>query len=176
MRIFVFLIALAGLLAAEIIDRVAISVGNQAITELQIDEEVSVTALLNHQPVPRDVQSRRRAAERLLQQFLIRREMEVSRYPGPTPTEIDTYVERVETDLGGAAGLPDLLKTYGIDKTTLKDHLALQLATLDFIEFRFRPQPVANNDTGRHTDDPLNVWLKETRKRFEIIYLDKTLE
>ncbi len=34
---------------AEIIDRIAVTVGNQVITELQIDEELRVTALLNHE-------------------------------------------------------------------------------------------------------------------------------
>ncbi len=197
MKSFPVLIALPVLLTAAIVDRVAIAIGNQAITELQIDEDLQVTALLNHQPVSRDVQSRRSAADRLVQQFLIQREMETSRYPVPDAAEIDKYFQKVEADLGGVSRLPDLLKIYELDESTLRDHLARQLAALSFIEFRFRPQfsvadpevreylrsqPSANQDSVRQllirkqTDDALNAWLEETRKRFDIVYLDKTLQ
>ncbi|MDQ2712274.1 MAG: hypothetical protein M3Y24_08615, partial [Acidobacteriota bacterium] len=86
---------------ARILDRLAITIGYQAVTELDIDEELRVTALLNHQPIVRHIEARRAAADRLVQQFLIKREMEISRYPVTESAEIDAYAEEVKKELGG---------------------------------------------------------------------------
>ena len=59
---------------AEIIDRVAVSVGNQVITEDQIGEEIRVTAFLNHETPDLSPAQKRRAAERLIEQALVRRD------------------------------------------------------------------------------------------------------
>ncbi len=175
MRLFLIFALMAASLQAEVVDRVAIAIDYQAITQLQIDEELRVTALLNHKPVVRDTNSRREAADRLVQQFLIKREMEVSRYPQPDSAEIDKYLAGVKADLGESSQFVPLLKRYELDEATLKDHLTLQLTTLRFIEFRFRPG-VSVNDSEKRTDEALNAWLVEARKRFSIVYLDKTLE
>ena len=65
--------------------------GRQVITELQLDEEIRVTDFLNKEPIIRDTTARRAAADRLVQQLLIRREMDVSRYPLPTDAEVDKF-------------------------------------------------------------------------------------
>ena len=135
----VFILCLAGLLPAEIIDRVAIAVGRQVITELQIDEEIRITAFLNRQPVVRDGDARREAADRLVEQFLVKREMELSRYPLPGEEEIDKYLAEVREGFGSAEQFRRALAEYQLSEATLREHLALQLTTLRFIEFRFRP-------------------------------------
>ena len=72
-----------GLLSGEIIDRMAVSVGNQVITEGQIDEEIRLTAFLNHEQPGASVTERKKAAGRLIEQALIKRDMDLSRYPPP---------------------------------------------------------------------------------------------
>lgn len=161
----------------EIVDRVAIAIERQVITESQIDEELRVTALLNHRPIMRDGGTRRDAADRLVQQFLIRRETEVSHYPGPEAADIDAYVARVEKDFGGAAALDRALKAYGLSQDVFHAHLVWLLETMRFIDFRFRPEFSGSDaDVERRTDEALSVWLEEARKRFNIVYLDKALQ
>lgn len=149
---------------AEIVDRVAIAIGHEAITESQIEEELRVTALLNRSPLLINAETRKRAARRLVEQFLITRETEVSHFPAPGAKELSDYERKVEQDFGGAAGLNRAMGKYGLTRAILESHLALQLRTLQFTQFRFP------------TDEALNVWLEEARKRFNIIYLDKTIE
>jgi hypothetical protein len=198
MRAFLVLLAVAIALTGEIIDRVAIAIGNRTITETQIDEELRITALLNHKPLVRNQKARRDAADRLVQQFLIRGEMRVSRYPDPDSTELRDYRDQVAKDFGGAARLNDQIAQYGLDKETFKRHLDLQLATLRFIQARFS-QEVSVSDTDlqafihdeptqtdvssarrqlveTRTDEALATWLEEARKQFNIVYLDKTLQ
>ena len=69
---------------AEVIDRVAVSVGKQIITAGQIDEEIRVTAFLNHEKPHFTVDEKKKAAERLIEQALIKDGMEKCHYPLPT--------------------------------------------------------------------------------------------
>jgi hypothetical protein len=141
MRLFLlfacFTAALHGVARAEIIDRLAITVGHEVITQLQLDEELRVTAFLNHRPITRDLQSRRDAADRLVEQFLIRHEIALSRYPLPSEEEVTVYLDSVRKEQGGLAAFENALRSYELTENTLKQHLALQLNTMRFVNYRF---------------------------------------
>ncbi len=124
---------------AEIIDRLAVAVGNQVVTELQLDEELRVTAMLNHKPVVRDLEQRREAADRLVEQLLIKLEMQLSRYVLPDTGDVDKYYQQIEESSGGAAELNKTLLSFNLSPEILRNHLELQLTELKFIEVRFRP-------------------------------------
>ncbi len=178
------------------IDRIAIVVDQQVITETQISEEAQVTALLNGEAVHENEENRRSAADRLVQQLLVKREMELSNYPPPTAQEVQSYYDQINQTLGGSVRFSHALASYRLTGETLKQHLALQLTTLRFIEYRFRPdfnvseEEIAayrqrhaelSHDAAREalleerTDQVLAAWLEESRKQVNIVYLDKTL-
>jgi len=187
-------------LGAAIVDRMAVIVGQQTITQLQLDEEIRVTALLNQRPVARDAETRRAAADRLVEQLLIRREMEQSRYPLPSEQEVNQYVEQIRTQNGGQAGLAKALATHDVTESTLRQHLESQLVALRFIEYRFQPDATVSDEdieaayrrqasdkktpresiramlSEERTDAALNAWLAETRRQINIVYLDKSLQ
>ncbi|HWF48846.1 MAG TPA: hypothetical protein VG168_17695, partial [Bryobacteraceae bacterium] len=134
------IIALVALqLHSELVDKLAITVGRQVITELQLDEEIRVTDFLNREPIVRDIAARRAAGDRLVQQLLIKREMDMSRYPMPTDQEVDKFLAGLIQQFGGEEAFTAALKSYELSIDTLKAHLALQLTTLRFIDYRFRP-------------------------------------
>ena len=116
-------------LAAETVDRLAITVGSTVITQLQIDEDLRVAALLNGQPVVRDLGARRAAADRLVEQLLIQHEIQLSRYPEPSVEEVNILYSRIEAAMGGSSRLRQLL-------TELLDGFesALELGEKDLIE------------------------------------------
>jgi DNA-binding transcriptional ArsR family regulator len=193
-------------LEAGIVDRLAVIVGQQTITQLQLDEEIRVTALLNHGPIARDVETRRAAADRLVEQLLIRREMEQSRYPLPDEQDVNQYVQQIRRQNGGSAGLAKALATYELSESTLRQHLEAQLVALHFVEYRFRPdaavsdedieaayrrraeesktkptleasrEPIRAELTEERTDAALSAWLAESRRQVNIVYLDKSLQ
>jgi hypothetical protein len=187
-------------LGAAIVDRLAIVVGQQTITQLQLDEEIRVTALLNQRPIARDVETRRSAADRLVEQLLIRREMEQSRYPLPDEQDVNQYVEQIRVQNGGPAALAKALAAYDLTESTLRQHLESQLLTLRFVEYRFRPDATVSDEdveaayrrqavdkktprelirtalTEGRTDAALNAWLAESRRQVNIVYLDKSLQ
>lgn len=186
----------------EIIDRIAIIVDQQVITESQINEEVRVTALLNQQPVSTKEEDRRSAADRLVQQLLVKREMELGNYPAPTAEEVQKYYDQLSRIFGGPDRFRRAITSYQLTSETLKQHLALQLTTLRFIEYRFRPDfnvseeeiaayrrlhpssstGILSHDAAREalveerTDQILATWLEESRKQVNITFLDRALQ
>jgi hypothetical protein len=149
-------------LRAEILDRIAITVGRQVITELQLDEELRVTAFLNHQPMARNPEARRAAADRLIQQLLVRREMELSHYPLPEAAAIDKIFEQVRNAVPLATDFKAELRKYDLTESVLREHLTTQLMTLQFIELRFRPElGVSPTDIENYYQRQLLTWKAE---------------
>ncbi len=120
---------------SEIIDRIAISVGNQVITENQIEEEIRVTGFQNMSDLNISPAEKKKAAERLIEQTLVKREMEISRYPLPQPSDVAGQLAEIKAK----PGYQEKLAQYGIDEKALERHLLWQLALLRFIDYRFRP-------------------------------------
>lgn len=210
-RLFLITLSVA-MLNAEIVDRIAITIGRQVITELQIDEEIRVTAFLNHEPISRDLSARRAAAAHLVSQLLVKHELELSHYPPPETEAVDNYLKQVRADFASDAEFNQALASYKLSEDVLRDHLALQVAMLQFVEVRFRPDVDISDvdieskynqqvtawkaahpgaippklaewrDSIRkalietRTDEVLDNWLRESRKQFQVVYLDKSLE
>jgi hypothetical protein len=137
-RLFLALLVLAAA-SADIVDRIAITVDHEVITQLQIDEELHVTAFLNHASVPTGQDARSAAADRIVAQLLVAREMRLSRYPAPSAADIDQYLAQIRSDFGSQNAYDQSLREYRITESVLRQHLAGQLSTLSFIELRFRP-------------------------------------
>ena len=124
---------------AEIVDRVAVSVGNEVITESRILIDIRVTAFLNHTEPDFNPDSRRDAADRLVDQLLIRREMEASSYPLPAQSEADGPEKNLINSLGGEAEYREGLQKYGVTREEVRHQLWWQVTILRFIDYRFRP-------------------------------------
>jgi len=150
------------LLPGEIIDRIAISAGNQVITEGQVEEEIRLTAFLNHEKPDFGVAERKKAAGRLIEQALIKRDMDLSRYPLPAPSEAEASLRDIQ-----ATYAPDLLyrqklQEYGITEEALERRLLWQLTLLRFIDYRFRPAiQIPDADVKTYYDQQLAEWKQQ---------------
>lgn len=130
----------AGLLVqAEIVDRVAVTVDRIVITESDIVSQLRVAALLNGEPLDLSPRARRAAARRLVEQALVQREIEITRYPAPAPKDADPVLDEIRKRFGGAEALAAKLAEYGISEDELRRNLLRQLTVLRFIDYRFRP-------------------------------------
>jgi peptidyl-prolyl cis-trans isomerase SurA len=135
----VFLAVGCVMLSAEIVDRVAVSIGTQVITDRQIEEEVRVTEFQNSEKLDLSAGKRKQAAERLIEQALIKREMDLSHYPLPDQQEAETALAYLRAQYPSQADFGERLHAYGIAEEQLKQHLWWQVTVLRFIDFRFRP-------------------------------------
>ena len=147
---------------AEIIDRIAVTVDNQVITDSQVLEQIRVIAFLNGEKPDFSGPNRRRTADRLIEQTLVTREMELTRYPQPTLAEIQDTLKQVRGRFPEEAEFEGALTEYKIDLGDLQEALRQQAALLRFIDLRFRPEvQVQESDVSRYCE---NVYLPERRK------------
>ena len=150
------------LLRGEIIDRIAISVGNQVITEGQVEEEIRLTAFLNHEKPDLSVAERKKAAGRLIEQALIKRDMDLSRYPLPEPSEVELSLREVKLTYAPESLYQQKLREYGITEDALQRRLLWQLTLLRFIDYRFRPAiQIPDEDVKTYYEQELAKWKQQ---------------
>ena len=132
---------------AVIVDRVAIIVGNAIVKDSDIDEDLRVTAFLNNENPAFNPAARKKAASRLIDQALIRKEIQSGEYPSAPVAEAQSLLADLKKRYPDEAGLQEeLLASRGIDEEEVKDRLLWQLTVLRFIDARFRPAAL---DHGR---------------------------
>ncbi len=161
--------------AQGIVDRVAVVVGNEVITESEVLHEVRLTKYLNGEPLDFSVVQRKAAAERLVDQQLIRNEMQIGGYAMPAESEGDAVLRNFrQQNYRSIPAFRAGLEKYGLTEDEVKRHLLWQAAALRFTDQRFHmtiaAQPaqsadrVANSDAGKDTaEDQMEIWLKEAR-------------
>jgi len=136
----IFFLLLASCVSAEVLDRVAVTIGTQVITQSEINEELRMSAFLNNEPVQWTGKAKRDAADRLIEQKLVLREMEIGRYAGGSPAEADAMLQKLERARSKSQGEFDkALKAAGITKQQLQQHLIWGLRLSTFVDLRFRP-------------------------------------
>jgi hypothetical protein len=176
-----------------VVDRIAVVVGKTVITESEVRRELALTHFQNNQPPVFSAEQRRAAAERLVDQQLIRNEMEAAGIAPPSPDDADELLREFRKErFAGDAQYREALARYGITEKELKDHLAWQLAAIRFTDARFPaplPDPDAPAPPGRNGADrsapgsdsdgadragdngvqrQMEAWLKEARGRTRI--------
>ena len=134
---------------SKLVDRVAVTVGNRAITESRVLEELRVTAFLNTEMPKLDAATRRAAADRLVERILMRREIELTGF-------IDNSAEASKEELEGIRGrfldeaaFNAALAEAGITEAQLRESLAEQTRLLTFIDYRFRPAVTVSEEQAR---------------------------
>lgn len=136
---FLFVFILPGA-HAEVIDRVAVTLDNQVITQSEILREIRLTAFLNGDSLDFSSESRKKAADRLIEQKLIRKEMESAHYLEAGPGELESMLKEARAQrFHDAAEYRTALEKYGITEQDLKAHLLWQVTFLRFVDLRFRP-------------------------------------
>ncbi len=173
MRRLLLLLALAFPACAAVLDRVAVTVGKDVITESEIVEEIRLDAFLNRTPVDLGPASRRAAAERMVDQDLIRTEMKLEGTPTQPVDVTQTLQDFRKAHFRLHADYLASLKKYGISEDQLKSYLSWQTVALRFTEQRFPVSQTADANSG---DEQLDAWLKQTRTQTKITFHKEALE
>jgi hypothetical protein len=138
---------------AETLDRIAVSVGQEVITESQIILDLRVAAFLDQKPVDLSGTAKRQSAERLVDQLLILREAVDSHVTLPSVEATAGLVAPYAAESGYLANL----ERYGISERDLGAHLLAGLRTLTFTDLRFRPDvQVSAEDIRSYYDKQTN--------------------
>lgn len=129
---------LGATVSAEVLDRAAVRVGNEIITLSALRRHLALEAFFELRQPDLRVEARRLAAARLIDQKLVRRELELTRYAPPAESEIDAQVEQIaKARAQDTATFAASLASYGFTIDELRAELRYQLALLRFVDFRF---------------------------------------
>lgn len=137
-RLFV-LALLAIPMTAEIIDRIAVTVGYDVITESEIVRQIRLAAFQNGEKPDYSAEGKRKAAEKLVEQMLIRKEIEGNRYPGPPAGSVDAALKEFKSRYPAPGAFEKALADYGLTEDELRQQLQWQGTLVPFIDARFKP-------------------------------------
>jgi hypothetical protein len=163
--------------AAGVIDRVAVTVANQVITESEVLRELRLTQLENAQPLNLGPAARKEAAERLVDQQLIRKEMEIGSYPKPSAAEGDAMLQSWRREhFPDPARYRAALDQYGVTEEELKQHLLWELAAIRFTDQRFQVAATTDSQSADRSsstaetgvEQQMEAWLSQQRRSTRI--------
>lgn len=134
----VILILLSALAPAESLDRIDARVGNEAITDSALRRHLRMEAFFAGRAPELGSESRRKAAERLVDQILIRRELELNRFAAPAAADVEVQIaELMKSRKEDSAALARSLQGYGFSLEDLRSEVQYQIMLLRFVDFRF---------------------------------------
>jgi hypothetical protein len=133
---------------AVVIDRLAVTVDKHVIKLSDIDRDLRLTEFLNEEQPSFNSDNRRNAAERLVDQTIIRDEIASGGYARATDAEADALLNQIRQQRFGDSGsrLQQALARYGLTEKQLRDQLLWQLTVLRFINERFRPGVLVSDE------------------------------
>jgi hypothetical protein len=191
------LLALGLSARAEIIDRIAVSVGNRVITQSDLDRQIRVIAFQNGVKPDLSPANKRAVADKMIQQKLIERELESSRYPRPLPADLAPAVEEFKkAHYEDEAAYQRAMAEYSITEQDLLDVLVWERTLLNFIAIRFETgvqvaepevEAYARQNTvtaaeaeraliSQRADEQVDQWLRDVRRRTEVIVHDEVFQ
>lgn len=169
----------AALLQAVVLDRVAVSVGTAVITESQLAEEIKLDSFLNMEPAKFTVAAKRAAADRLIDQKLIDKEMQMGHYPAAPVQEASAMIEKLlKARANGKEQFDAQLSAAGITLAELQDHLLWGLTLARFVDLRFRPAvQVTRRDVEKYYSDKFLASAQGQKPKLDDVrdQIEKTL-
>lgn len=129
-----------------IIDRIAVIVDKRLVKDSDIVRDIRVTSFLNREEPDFSLPARKKAASRLIDQELIRQQIQSGAYPVAPEGEAMKFLAQIKKDhFPTDAEYRSALAHHGITDAELKDRLVWQLTVLHFIDTRFRPQALVTD-------------------------------
>jgi peptidyl-prolyl cis-trans isomerase SurA len=163
MRALIVMAMIVGALEAKtVIDRIAVVVGKQVIKASDIDLDLRVTAFLNREPLIEDAAAKKKSAERLIDQQIIRQEVASGGYSRASDADTNAMLAQIRQNNYGnsESRLKQALSQYGLTEEQLRAHLLWQLTVLRFIDQRFRAGVLV-------TDEDVRNYYEQHRAQFK---------
>lgn len=132
--VFFALIAGADLSAQEVVDRIVARVENDIILQSDVRELKEYQALVDGKS-----ESDSAILDRLIDQWIVRAEAELSQFPAPKEPEIDQGVSRVVKSFASLEEYEARKKQSGLSDAEVRKLVTAQLYLSDYLDSRFRP-------------------------------------
>lgn len=142
LQIALLCLAGAGLLAAQVVDRLVATVNSQPILQSDWDVAMRCEAFLDQKPLQFTPEAARGALERLIDQELLRQQIRTFQLKPVGEDELHRRMLEIRKQIPGAsddAGWQSTLAHYGLTQSELDERITDELEILRFIDVRLRP-------------------------------------
>jgi hypothetical protein len=130
-------------LAGQVIDRIVATVNGHIILQSDWEDAVCYEAFTAGRPLDQVTTEERKAAlDRLIDQELLREQMQASDFPHATGQEVGQRIHEIRQQYPSGAAGPGwqaTLAKYGLSETELSQRVALQLDLMRLVDARLRP-------------------------------------
>lgn len=125
---------------AEILDRIAITVGSHVIAESEVVANIRVSAFIDGVTPVINGETKRKAADRLVEQYLVLQDAALARVPLPSAADALPLLEPIRARFASDAEFATALVRAAITEADLNAHLLAGLRMLRYTDLRFRPE------------------------------------
>lgn len=165
----------SALQGAVVIDRMAVIVDKRVIKSSDINRDLGATQFLNREAPNFSAGARRKAADRLIEQTIIRSEIASGGYRWASSADAEAMLDKIRKERFGGSDdrLKAALALYGLSEDELREQLLWQLTVLRFIDQRFRNGVLVTDEDVRNYYDQ---HLSDLKRQYPQDSSLKTLE
>jgi len=153
----------------ETLDRIAVTVGRHVISEQDILQDIRLSAFIDSKQPDFSAEQKRKAADRLIDQYLVLEDAALTRTPVPLPADVAAILEPIKARYASDQEYRSVLAQAHITDADMTEHLSAGLRMLRYTDLRFRPEVEISEDTLRAYYDKLaaSAGNTSTRPTFE---------
>jgi hypothetical protein len=137
-RPLILAILMAAAAAGENLDRIAVTVGSHVIPESEVILALRVAAFIDGATPDLSGAQKRKAADRLVDQYLVLTDAAATHAPLPSPADVEPVLDPIKARYASEGEYRAALERAGITEPQLKAHLLAGLQMLRYTDLRFR--------------------------------------
>ena len=149
----------------ETLDRIAVTVGRHVISEQDILQDIRLSAFIDTKQPDFSAEQRRKAAGRLIDQYLVLQDAASTRTPMPSATDVAAMLVPMKSRYASDQEYQSALAQAWIADAELREHLLAGLRMLRYTDLRFRPEVEISDDALRAYYDKLTASAGNTSVR-----------
>ena len=145
--ILVLLVAMSG--GAETLDRIAVTVGRHVISQHDILQDLRIAAFIDGKAPDFSADQKRKAAERLVDQYLVLEDATETRVPPPPAADVAGLLTPIKARYTSDQEYRTALAQAQVGEAELSAQLLAGLRMLRYTDLRFRPEVQLSEETLR---------------------------
>jgi hypothetical protein len=139
----------------ETLDRIAVTVGGHVISERDILQDLRLSAFIDGRSPDGSGEQKRKAAGRLIDQYLVLEDAALTRAPLPPAAEVVPMLAPIKARYASDQEYRTALGQAHITEAELSEHLLAGLRMLRYTDLRFRPEVQLSEESLRAFYDTL---------------------
>lgn len=155
----------ASVARGETLDRIAVTVGQHVISEQDVLQDIRVSAFIDTRQPAISAEQKRKAADRLIDQYLVLQDAALTRTPMPSAADVTAMLAPIKARYGSDQEYRSALAQARVTDAELTDHLLAGLRMLRYTDLRFRPEVEISEDALHAYYDKLTASAGTTSNR-----------